>query len=67
MTEIGGGVLALGFAVAAMFLMLWLYILLPAEMAERRSRSAVIWVLIAFVASPFLAILLLLALGDADD
>lgn len=44
----------------------WLYILLPAGMAERRNRSKLIWVLISLVGSPILACLLLLALGNSD-
>ena len=54
------------FGLLALFFVLWLYILLPAGMAERRNRSQLIWVLISFFGSPFLACLLLLALGDAD-
>ena len=50
----------------ALFFVLWLYILLPAGMAERRNRSRLIWVLISLVGSPILACLLLLALGDAE-
>jgi ABC-type methionine transport system permease subunit len=45
----------------------WLYIILPAQMAGKRNRSQVIWVLISLVGSPFLAILLLLALGNAPE
>ncbi len=52
--------------VLALFFLIWLYILLPAGMAERRNRSQLIWVLISFVGSPILACLLLLALGDAE-
>ena len=44
---------------------LWLYVLLPADMARRRNRSAFIWVLISLFGSPILAILLLLALGNS--
>lgn len=51
----------------ALFIVLWLYILLPAGMAERRSRSQLIWVLISLFGSPILACLLLLALGDAEQ
>lgn len=50
----------------ALFFVLWLYILLPAGMAERRSRSQLIWVLISLFGSPILACLLLLALGNAE-
>jgi len=56
---------AITFGLLALFLVVWLYILLPAGMAARRNRSQLIWVLISFVGSPILACLLLLALGDA--
>ncbi|WP_256415707.1 hypothetical protein [Ruegeria sp. HKCCD7255] len=36
-------------------------------MAGRRNRSGLIWFLIGLVGSPLLAILLLLALGDAPE
>jgi len=48
-------------------LVVWLFIFLPASMAERRNRSIFIWVLISLVGSPLLAVLLLLALGDAPE
>lgn len=44
----------------------WLYIIVPAQMARNRKRSALVWVLISIVGSPLLAILLLIALGKAD-
>ena len=47
------------FLIAIAFVV-WLYILLPAGMAERRNRSRIIWVLISLVGSPILACLLLL-------
>ena len=60
------GILVVVIGLLALFIMLWLYILLPAGMAERRSRSQLIWVLISLFDSPILACLLLLALGDAE-
>lgn len=45
---------------------IWLYIL-PITMAGRRNRSGLIWFLIGLVGSPLLAILLLLALGNAPE
>jgi len=60
------GVFAVIFGLFALFCVLWLYILLPAGMAERRSRSQLIWVFISLFGSPILACLLLLALGDAE-
>lgn len=61
---------ASGFFVLLVFLFclwfgLWLYVLLPADMARKRNRSAFIWVLISLFGSPILAILLLLALGNS--
>jgi len=43
---------------------IWFWIFLPLQMANRRNRSAVIWLLISILFSPILAILLLLALGN---
>lgn len=50
-----------------LWFILWLYVLLPADMARRRNRSAFIWVLIGLFGSPILAVLLLLALGNSPD
>jgi len=58
-------ILTVIFGLFALFIVLWLYILLPAGMAERRYRSQFVWVLISLFGSPILACLLLLALGDA--
>lgn len=44
----------------------WLYVL-PITMAGRRNRSRLIWFLIGIVGTPLLAILLLMALGNAPD
>ena len=41
----------------------WLYIVLPWQMAERRDRSPVGWVLISIIFSPIVAIIALLVLG----
>lgn len=54
------------FFLLGLFFVLWLYIFLPAGMAERRGRSQLIWVLISLFGSPILACLLLLALGNAE-
>ncbi len=58
--------LSLIFGLIALLVVVWLYILLPAGMAERRNRSQFIWVLISLFGSPVLACLLLLALGDDE-
>jgi len=52
---------------AALYFALWLFILLPARMAEARGRSAVVWVLLSLFFSPFMAIILLWLLGDAHN
>jgi hypothetical protein len=49
---------------AALFFILWIYILLPAGMATNRGRSAFGWVVLSLLFSPILACLLLLLLGD---
>jgi len=59
------GILALIVGLAVLYFALWLFILLPARMAEARGRSAVVWVLVSLFFSPFLAVFLLRVLGDA--
>lgn len=59
------GLLALVMGLFVLWFVLWLFILLPARMARERNRWALIWVLISLFGSPILAILLLIALGDA--
>lgn len=58
---------ALVLAGLALWFGLWLFILLPANMAKARNRSATIWVLISLFGSPILAVLLLIALGRAPS
>ncbi len=60
MIEIIVSLFALGMVLLVVF---WLVILIPAEMAKHRDRSAIIWVLISLLFSPFLAIFLLWVLG----
>jgi hypothetical protein len=64
---LGEHVLNLLFALAVLALVIWLAILLPAQMARERRRNPLIWIGISLVGSPLLAILLLLALGNAPD
>ena len=49
----------------AMIFMIWLYIVVPAQMAGRRDRSALGWVLISLFFSPIIAIIALLVLGHS--
>ena len=55
------------FGLAALYFTLWIFILLPARMAEARGRSSFGWVLISIFFSPILACLLLWLLGDSPD
>lgn len=64
MNDPAGGGLSIVALLLGCWLVLWLYIFLPAGMARRRNRSAFIWVLIGLFGSPILAVLLLLALGN---
>lgn len=50
-----------------LFILVWLYVLLPANMASRRGRSSVVWVLVAVFFSPILAIILLWILVTGPD
>jgi hypothetical protein len=61
------GFFFLMFGLAAFCFSLWLLILLPAEMAEARGRSAFNWVMVSLFCSPFFAIFLLWWLGDHPD
>lgn len=60
-----GGIFAILALLFVLWFALWLCVLLPADMARNRNRSAVIWVLISLCGSPLLAVLLLLALGNS--
>lgn len=61
------GLFTLLLGLAVLWFTLWLLILLPARMAEARGRSAVVWVLLSLIFSPFLAIFLLWLLGDSGS
>jgi hypothetical protein len=52
--------------VFVLYLLIWLFILLPIEMAQARNRSAVVWVLVSLLLSPFVAIIALALLGSAS-
>ncbi|SMX24030.1 hypothetical protein [Boseongicola aestuarii] len=61
------GIVGFLFALLALGFALWLYILLPMQMAETRGRSQLGWVLISLVFSPFAAIIGLLVLGKTFE
>ncbi len=52
---------------AGIAFMLWIYLFLPAQMAEERGRSGLGWVLISIFFSPVVAIIGLLVLGDTFE
>lgn len=54
-------------ALAALYFVVWFFVLLPAGMAEVRGRSAFGWVLVSLVFSPIMACLLLWFLGDGPN
>ncbi|MFV0645677.1 MAG: hypothetical protein ACK5NN_14495 [Sphingomonadaceae bacterium] len=56
--------LPIALLLTSLFFVFWLYILLPAGMANDRGRSAFGWVLLSILFSPILACLLLWLLGD---
>ena len=52
----------------AILVVLWLFwIHIPASMARNRGRSALGWVLLAWVLSPLWIIIILLILGDSKE
>ena len=67
MTDVLIGLLLVVFGLCLLYFAVWLFILLPAEMAEGRNRNQLFWVLVSLLVSPFIACLLLLALGQAGD
>ena len=58
---------ALLLGLVALYFGLWIFILLPADMAKARGRSAFGWVLVSIFFSPILACLLLWLLGDVPN
>ena len=64
MTETG----LIVFGSIAALLILWLFwVRLPAQMARKRGRSALGWVLLTWMLTPLWTIILLLILGDSDE
>ena len=53
-------------AAAAIVFVVWLCVIVPMNMAKNRGRSVVVWVLVALFLSPFISIIALYAMGDAD-
>lgn len=51
--------------VAGLCLLLWLVFVVPYRMAKARKRDSLAWVIVSVLGSPFLAIFLLLFLGNS--
>jgi len=52
--------------VIAVLFMLWLYFVLPVNMAQDRNRSPVVWVILTLVLSPWI-LLILFVIGNAPE
>ena len=66
MVGMGGILVVVGWFVA-LVLFVWLCVLFPADLAEKRNRSQFLWVLVAIVATPLTAVVLLSILGEKAD
>lgn len=60
------GVLIL-FAILALLFLWYFWVRLPAQMARKRGRSALGWVLLFWIISPFWGVILLLIVGDSQE
>ena len=64
MTETG----LIVFGSSAALLFLWFFwVRLPAQMARKRGRSALGWVLLTWILSPIWTVILLLIVGDSNE
>ena len=64
MTE--NGIIVFG-AIAALVFLWYFWVRLPAKMARNRGRSALGWVLLTWILTPFWSIIILLIAGDSDE
>ena len=51
----------------SLIFVMWLFVFLPAKMARKRGRSAIGWVLLFWIITPFWGIIALLVLGDSKQ
>ncbi|NBT33506.1 MAG: hypothetical protein EBT13_16845 [Rhodobacteraceae bacterium] len=58
---------SIGLPIIALIFAVWLAIFLPLALARKRNRRGWVWVLISLLLSPIAAILLLFALGAAEE
>ena len=61
----GAASIIVSVAILAVLWLFWIHI--PASMARNRGRSALGWVLLAWVLSPLWIIIILLILGDSKE
>ena len=54
-------------SIAALLFLWFFWVRLPAQMARKRGRSALGWVLLTWMLTPLWTIILLLILGDSDE
>ena len=64
MTETG--LIVLG-SIAALLFLWFFWVRLPAQMARKRGRSALGWVLLTWILSPIWTVILLLIVGDSNE
>ena len=58
--------LASALVIAILAFVVWISIILPYQMARKRNRSAIVWVLVSLLVSPLVSIIVLAIMGDAE-
>ena len=54
-------------SIAALLFLWFFWVRLPAQMARKRGRSALGWVLLTWILSPIWTVILLLIVGDSNE
>lgn len=52
--------------IIALLVVIWLYILLPCNMAKKRGRSALGWIILFWLITPIWGIIFLLIVGNSE-
>jgi hypothetical protein len=65
--EFLGVVLGIGGATIGLWIVWWVFVAIPYEMATERGRDGLAWVLVSLFGSPFLAIVLLWYVGELQE
>lgn len=58
-------ILSITLLLIVLIVLLWLYILLPVNMAKKRGRSVAGWIILFWIISPLWGTIALLVLGDS--